>query len=418
MSYFGVALALTTALSAQQHPALPKKAGSVRFAVIGDSGTGGGAQQRVARRLAAEHEGFDFEFVLMLGDNLYGNERPHDYAAKFERPYKPLLDAGVKFYASLGNHDEPSQRFYKLFNMNGERYYTFKAPRGSVRFFALDSNYLSKEQLDWLAKELPASNSDWKIAFFHHPLYSSGEKHGSDDALRDQLEPLFVQHGVNLVLTGHEHFYERLKPQQGITYIISGSAAKLRRGNIGETDLTAKGYDQDYTFLLVEISGDELYFRALTDDGRPVDSGVIRRATDASSVTRMWEKPHAARTDRKNSAVNGSRRPVRTRPQTSSSENGGATATVCRGSHRTRRLPLEQEVGDRSRTMSFPAIDRVPLSTTRVAVAESAQKLPFQPLCRSHHNTFVPLHQRSRRVGRSSSSPRRNIVVRTCMNRP
>ncbi len=216
----------------------------------------------------------------MLGDNLYGSERPRDYASKFERPYQALLAAGVKFYAALGNHDHPEQRLYKPFNMGGERYYTFKAPRGSVRFYALDSNYMQQEQLDWLRKELSASDSDWKIAFFHHPPYSTGERHGSDEQLREQLEPLFVEHGVDVVFTGHEHFYERIKPQKGIHYIISGSSAKLRRGNIGKSDLTAKGYDEGYTFMIIEITGDEMYFQAITDKGATVDSGVIRRRAD------------------------------------------------------------------------------------------------------------------------------------------
>ena len=107
--------------SGQPQIALPNREGSVRFAVIGDSGTGGGAQREVAEQIAAAHARFPFEFAIMLGDNLYGREREGDYESKFERPYKPLLDAGVKFYASLGNHDEPDQRFYKPFNMNGER---------------------------------------------------------------------------------------------------------------------------------------------------------------------------------------------------------------------------------------------------------------------------------------------------------
>ena len=59
----------------------------------------------------------------MVGDNIYGSERPQDFVKKFEPPYKPLLDAGVKFYASLGNHDAREQRFYKLFNMDGKLYY-------------------------------------------------------------------------------------------------------------------------------------------------------------------------------------------------------------------------------------------------------------------------------------------------------
>jgi predicted phosphodiesterase len=273
-------------LRAAQQTTLPNKDGSLKFAVIGDSGTGGSSQLRVARQLAASRASFPFELTLMLGDNLYGGERPDDFVDKFERPYKPLLDAGVKFYAALGNHDDPNQRFYKAFNMNGERYYSFKAPQGSVRFFALDSNYVDKAQLTWLEKELTASDSDWKICFFHHPLYSSGDKHGSDVVLREQLEPLFLKHGVDLVLTGHEHFYERLKPQKGIHYIISGSAAKLRRGNIAKSELTAKGFDQGYTFLLMEIDGDRLSFQALTDEGQTVDSGTITRRADKTSMAR------------------------------------------------------------------------------------------------------------------------------------
>jgi predicted phosphodiesterase len=265
-----------------QQITLPTSDAAVRFAVIGDSGTGGSTQMKVAERLAAARAQFPFEFALMLGDNLYGSERPDDFASKFERPYKPLLDAGVKFYASLGNHDDPNQRFYKPFNMNGERYHSFKAPRGSVRFFALDSNYMDKTQLAWFEKELSASDSEWKICFFHHPIYSSGEKHGADNILRDQLEPLFLKYGVDVVLTGHEHFYERTKPQKGITYFIAGSAAKLRRGNIGASDITAKGFDQGYAFVLMQISGDRLDFQTITDEGKTVDSGTIQRRVEKS----------------------------------------------------------------------------------------------------------------------------------------
>jgi len=268
-----------------QHIVLPQAAKSVRFAVIGDGGTGGSAQRRVAQRLAAARASFPFTFTLMLGDNLYGSEKPDDFAEKFERPYKPLLDAGVTFHAALGNHDDPNQRFYKPFNMNGERYYSFQPPDGgSVRFFALDSNYMDKAQVAWLEKALAGSGSDWKICFFHHPIYSSGNTHGSDTELREVLEPLFLKHGVDLVLTGHEHFYERIKPQHGIHYIIAGSAAKLRRGNIGGTPLTAKGFDQGYAFMLMEIAGDTLHFQTITDEGRTIDSGTIRRRADATSA--------------------------------------------------------------------------------------------------------------------------------------
>jgi len=274
---------IVASLQAQQ-VTLPKKPESVRFAIIGDSGTGGDAQLRVAEKLIAAHREYPFEFALMMGDNLYGGDGPTDYQKKFERPYKPLLDAGVKFYAALGNHDDPNERFYKPFNMSGERYYSFKAPRGSVRFFALDSNYVDKDQMAWLEKELPASQSDWKICFFHHPLYSSGEKHGPEVEIREKLEPLFLKYGVDVVFTGHEHFYERIKPQKGITYFIQGSSAKLRKGNIGPSTTTAKGFDQGYTFMLIEIDKDQLFFQTISDEGKTVDSGVVTRR-DSKQMT-------------------------------------------------------------------------------------------------------------------------------------
>jgi predicted phosphodiesterase len=256
--------------------ALPNEPNSVKFAVIGDSGTGGRAQQQVADQMVAARARFPFTFAIMLGDNLYGGERQQDYVRKFERPYGPLLAAEVKFYASLGNHDDPNQRFYAAFNMGGERYYTHR--HGDVRFFVLDSNYVDANQLAWVTRELESSRDKWKIAYFHHPLYSSGERHGSELDLRKQLEPLFVQHGVSVVFAGHEHFYERLKPQKGIAYFTSGGAAKLRRGNLRDnSELTARGYDTDNSFMLVEIQGDEMHFVTIGRDGRLADSGAVPR---------------------------------------------------------------------------------------------------------------------------------------------
>jgi predicted MPP superfamily phosphohydrolase len=246
--------------------------------VIGDSGTGAREQRDVGRLLAEWRSSFPFELVLMLGDNLYGREEPRDYRAKFEEPYGPLLEAGVKFYAALGNHDDPGQSSYANFNMGGERYYSFK--RGGVRFFALDSNYMDEKQLAWLDKELGGAGGDWKICFFHHPLYSSGKKHGPAQELRKVLEPLFLEHGVDVVLQGHEHFYERTKPQHGIHYFISGAAGKLRRSDLGRSDITARGFDQDYHFMLIEVVDDVLHFQTVSRSGRTVDSGSFSRPAD------------------------------------------------------------------------------------------------------------------------------------------
>jgi hypothetical protein len=263
------------ALGAQELK-LPDKADSFRFAVIGDSGTGGRAEYEVAARLAEFRKQFKFNVVVMLGDNIYGGQTPDDFRKKFETPYKPLLDDGVKFYASLGNHDNPSQKSYKLFNMGGERYYTFKPHKG-VQFFALDSNYMDRAQLEWLEKELADSKAEWKIVFCHHPLYSSGAKHGSDLELRKVLQPLFEKEHVALALAGHEHFYERIKPQSGIYYFIEGGSAKLREGNVRPSEFAAASCDTDNSFLLMEIDGDELHFQAISRAGKTIDAGSFRR---------------------------------------------------------------------------------------------------------------------------------------------
>jgi hypothetical protein len=266
---------------AQAPVALPNRAGTFKFAVLGDFGTGDRTQYELAAQMAKLREKFNYGLVVLVGDNLYGPERPQDFKKKFEDPYKPLLDAGVKFYASLGNHDAREQRFYKPFNMDGKLYYTF-SPKPEIRFFALESTNTVPEQVQWLEKELKVSGSHWKIVFFHHPLYSSGDRHGSDLRLREVLEPLFLKYDVSLVLNGHDHFYERVKPQKGIVYFVVGSGGKLREGNIDRsTGLTARGFDTDLAFMAAEIDGDEMYFNTISRTGQTVDSGVFTRRTAA-----------------------------------------------------------------------------------------------------------------------------------------
>jgi hypothetical protein len=271
-----LAVALPRAGSdAQEAPFLPNRPGSVKFAAIGDNGTGDQPQYDVASQMEQWHRRFAFDTVIMLGDNLYGSQRPEDFVRKFERPYKPLLDAGVKFYASLGNHDKTSNDEYGPFNMNGNRYYSYV--RGNVRFLALDSNFLDARQLDWIETTLRGAGERWKIAYFHHPLYSDGGRHGSEVELRVKLEPLFVKYGVNVVYSGHDHIYERLLPQLGIVYFVAGASGELRQGDLKRSRLTAAGFDRDRSFMLNEIAGDDLFFQAISRTGAIVDSGVIRR---------------------------------------------------------------------------------------------------------------------------------------------
>ena len=263
----------------------PKRDGSLKLAVIGDSGRGDKFQNEVAEQLVAWRARFPFDLVLMLGDNIYDRHTAEDYAAKFERPYKTLLDAGVTFQAAIGNHDDAAQVRYKNFNMGGARYYSFRRSDqplgrlagGGVRFYVLDSRTLDPEQLAWLEKGLAQTGSRWKIVYFHHPIYTSGRYQAGARNLRGSLEPILVAGDVDVVLSGHEHFYERIHPQHGIVYFVSGAAGSLRRNDIRPTPLTARGFDDDYSFMLMEISGDELYFQAISRTGDTVDAGVIRK---------------------------------------------------------------------------------------------------------------------------------------------
>ena len=169
--------------------------------------------------------------------------------------------------------------------MNGNRYYWFRKTEGplgpiaqrTVRFFAIDTVRLDVEQMTWLRQYLGESDSDWEIAFYHHPLYTSGRYVGAATRLRRILEPVLVQYGVDVALAGHEHFYERMVPQQGIVHFISGAGGALRLRDIRPSNLMMKGFDTDTHFMLMEISGDELYFQTISRQGQTIDSGHFKR---------------------------------------------------------------------------------------------------------------------------------------------
>jgi hypothetical protein len=272
---------------AQDALTLPNANRSIKFAVIGDSGRGSKEQNEVAAKMEQYRQRFDYQFALMVGDNIYeGPATEEDYRLKFEQPYKALLDAGVKFYAALGNHDDTNQIFYKPFNMGGQRYYTFVPPVDPltrwdtrVRFFSLDSTYIDRAQMQWLEKETTQSRAEWKIAYLHHPLYTSGRYTLAARGIRFSLESAFVNGGINVVFTGHEHIYERAEMQKGILYFISGGAGSLREGDAHPSPQIARSYDRDYHFMLVEITDQGLYFQAINRVGVTVDAGALLRPT-------------------------------------------------------------------------------------------------------------------------------------------
>ena len=274
---WSVALAAVTVVHSASaiELALPNRTDSVKFAALGDFGSGDSPEYEVASQMAAFRGRFPFEFVITTGDNIIADQDDDaDFAEKFEGPFSALLGAGVRFYATLGNHDKPSNRSYPPWNMNGQRYYTFAAR--NVRFFALDSNRPDRAELAWVDEALRSSNEEWKICYFHHPLYSNGVKHGPDLELRVLLEPMLVRYGVDVVFSGHDHVYERLTPQEGIAYFVTGAGGQEVR-TLRRSAATAASFDREQTFTVVEVSGVDLFFQTVSRSGITVDAGVIHK---------------------------------------------------------------------------------------------------------------------------------------------
>jgi hypothetical protein len=278
-----------TEASGQMLP-LPAIAGATVFALMGDSGSGDQAQTNVANAMLRYFTtARRFRFVLMLGDNLYDD----DYIGEFSIPYKGLLERGVIFYAALGNHDRDLEVHYKPFNMGDRAYYAFT--EGNARFVVLNSNRpRDRAQLSWLDSEaFGNTGTKWRIGFFHHPLYSSGE-HAmeSREAIRPALEPALVRNKVDVVFSGHEHLYERIAPQQGVRYFVSGGGGRtlysFRKSAFDEVGMS------QHHFMVAEIAGDQLFFAALTPQGRALDCGMLWRTTAAAmkpvdAVTTAWQ---------------------------------------------------------------------------------------------------------------------------------
>jgi 3',5'-cyclic AMP phosphodiesterase CpdA len=259
--------------------ALPAK-DRLRFVLLGDWGSGDGSERGIVDQMISAHRQSRLDFAIGAGDNIYPNGSGRHFESKFERPYAAFIKDKVSFYTVLGNHDvkegRADQCSYPLFNMSGRCYYTIKKGDGLAEFFMIDSTNVDLEQAAWLEEALRSSTGRWKIAVFHHPIYSSGKLHGSDMALRKRLEPLLTGYGVNLAFSGHDHIYERTKPQNGVQYFVSGAGGKVRKNgvNLGTTFRDAS-YDQHNHFMLIELDDKQVGFKAISETGQTVDSGLI-----------------------------------------------------------------------------------------------------------------------------------------------
>ncbi len=243
------------------------------FAVIGDFGTGSVDQYRVAYEMAETYQEFPYSHLLTVGDNVYGGDVVDRAPDVIGKPYGQLFTAGVEFRPSLGNHDvDDSDDLEETLTALGmpSRYYQFNS--GPIDFFALDSNQMDSEQLEWLSSGLICSDKAWQVVYLHHPLYSSG-KHGSDIELRRKLEPILVAGGADVVFAGHDHDYQRSIPQEGIVHIVTGGAAKLR--DSGSSHITEYSKSELH-FVFVEAVQLNMDVRAINVDGEIIDQVSIK----------------------------------------------------------------------------------------------------------------------------------------------
>jgi acid phosphatase type 7 len=244
---------------------------AVRFVAIGDSGDGA-YQERVFEQFRA----VPLDLFLHTGDIAYSSGTESQLDRQFFRMYEPLLRSFAAF-PTAGNHDYSTNdgaAFLSSFvlpkNGDAERSYSFDW--GDVHFVALDTERIGTEQAHWLDADLSDSTLPWKIVFAHRPPYSSGE-HGSDAGFRLHFGPVLERHHVPLVLNGHEHDYERIEVQNGVTYVVTGGGGHSTRP-VGHSGFTAFA-ESVLHFVYVEITGRRLLLHAIDGIGREFDQALI-----------------------------------------------------------------------------------------------------------------------------------------------
>jgi hypothetical protein len=291
-----------------------------RIAFLGDGGTGDAAQERVlAQVLRAQPSR-----LFLLGDNVYSWGEAERIPVVFDKPFAPLLRAGIRVHGTLGNHDvwacevvdlrplpatADAYRFkdagcavedqlqHPGFGYTGGRRYYSVAIGGSgaplAEVFVLDTNTLAvrgtkawpgrdDEQLAWLDAALAASRARWRVVTVHHPPHSPGAwlsafgfgGHEREVQLARQLAPILERHRVHAVMAGHNHFYARMKPQAGTTYFVVGAGARPPYGFS-----FAPGYVEAggayLSFLMVRLTDAAFEFKAIDDHGEVRDFGTI-----------------------------------------------------------------------------------------------------------------------------------------------
>lgn len=249
-------------------PTAPPPSGGalLAFAVIGDFGAGSDEQFRIADRMCRWREKHPFDLVVTTGDNIYDAGERRYFRSRFFRPYRCLLNQGVRFRAVLGNHDlvtnngRPEIR-EPAFGIKRRNYVVRKK---GVRFVMWESTHANRR---WLRKNLRAEPGDrWTVVSFHHPVFTPGP-HGNTSGFAPSLPRLFARKGVDLVVTGHDHLYALMPAKRRVRYVVTGGGGAGLYGC--DTPGVAEMCIERHHFLYVVAGDDRLVVRAVPMSGRP-----------------------------------------------------------------------------------------------------------------------------------------------------
>ncbi|HEX2050698.1 MAG TPA: metallophosphoesterase [Actinomycetota bacterium] len=261
----------------------------VRVVALGDFGSGTDGQYDVARAMCRHREREPYSDVVTTGDNIYETGAPEDFELKFFTPYRCLLQRGVEFHATLGNHDVATdggrpELAEPAFGMPA-RHYTWRA--GPITFVALDSNGwvddgVDEAQTAWLVRRLRAARDrPWTVVAMHHPIYSGGAYHGPTPSFAATFDERFARLGVDLVLQGHDHIYSRAR-SNGVTYVVTGGGGAALTGCADPPRPRVARCESKLHFVELEATRRTLVTSAIGEGGATFDRYDVPRNRDGS----------------------------------------------------------------------------------------------------------------------------------------
>ncbi len=259
---------------------------TLRFALTGDTGDDAEGPRKVADRILDLHRDKPLSTIFLLGDNLYEKGDFDDVLRRhFLNAYSPIIREGVPVHAVLGNHDYSGGHMKKevsspSLGMGGRRYYALTYGNNEVTFFIMDSESMLRDraQILWLRRQLATCRSTWRILLMHRPIFASAMGHRPSKSRYNLLMPILTgANGVDLVLAGHNHVYERLAPHRGILFVVAGSGGSLNHGDWPSNPESRVRYNQSRAFVGLAIQGKRLFLRAIDEDGTEVDFCVLEK---------------------------------------------------------------------------------------------------------------------------------------------